>query len=88
MLPLLIESIISVYLGHEFDSFNLRCHFVALEAAQTEREGGRSMVQTGAGKECMHQSKLAEKAIYSIGFLAIELLNLAEVTKLCLSRTT
>jgi hypothetical protein len=46
------------------------------------------MVQTVAGKECTHQSKLAEKAIYSIGLVAIELLNLAEVTKLYLSRMT
>jgi hypothetical protein len=44
------------------------------------------MVQTGAAKECTHQSKLAEKAIYSRGLVATELLNLAEVTKLYLPR--
>jgi hypothetical protein len=36
------------------------------------------MVQTGAGKECTHQSKLAEQAIYSLGLVTIELLNLAK----------
>jgi hypothetical protein len=46
------------------------------------------MVQTGAGKECTHQSKLAEKAIYSLGLVAVELLNFAEVAKLYLSRMT
>ncbi len=55
---------------------------------ERERERSRSMVQTGAGKECTHQSKLAEKAIYSLGLVAVELLNFAEVAKLYLSRMT
>jgi hypothetical protein len=47
LLPLLIESIVSVYLGHEFDSFNLRCHFVALEAGHRENEREREKLKYG-----------------------------------------
>jgi hypothetical protein len=51
---------------------------------ERHREREREKLKTGAAKECTHQSKLAEKAIYSRGLVATELLNLAEVTKLYL----